>query len=138
MKTFDELTEKEKERQLCYETSRSRLENIINSDIITLFIFLAVIMTLVFSVFGYGVTTVVTAESMEDGTFSLGVTMLEAAIMSGIVGMFFFLILFSITIYKRDQFRKELFAIYEMDENIYNVSKTDLRKIKRTWKKEDN
>jgi len=136
MKTFDELTEKEKERQLCYETSRSRLENIINSDIVTLFIFLAILMTMVFVIFGYGVTTVVTAET--DSLFNLGITMLQASILTGIVGTMFFVILFAVIIYKREQFRKQLFAIYEMDENIHNVSRKDLRKIKRTWKKEDN
>lgn len=135
MKTFDELTEKEKERQLCYETSRSRLENIINSDIITLFIFLAIMITMVFVIFGYGVTTVVTADT--DSLFNLGVTMLEASILTGVAGILFFALLFTVIVYKRDQFRKQLFAIYEMDENIYNVSKEDLRKIRRTWKKED-
>jgi len=138
MKMFSELTNEEKERQLCFETSRSRLENIINSDIITAFIFLAILITMVFTIFGFGVTSIVTSETMESGSFSLGVTMLQASLLVGFVGMFFFLAIFVFIIYKRDKFRKRLFAVYEMDEDMFKVKDKDLKKIRRTWKKEED
>jgi len=138
MKMFSELTNEEKERQLCFETSRSRLENIINSDIITAFIFLAILITMVFTIFGFGVTSIVTSETMESGSFSLGVTMLQTSLLAGFVGMFFFLAIFVFIIYKRDKFRKRLFAVYEMDEDMFKVKDKDLKKIRRTWKKEED
>lgn len=134
MKTFEDLDSKEKEKQISYEMTRSRLENIVNSDLITAFVFLALILIIVTSTLGYGATVAMGAES--EMAFMLGLRFIQAGLLAGVVSACLFIILLSVILWKRDQFRKHLFAVYEIDDDLFNVKKKDLAKVKRTWKKE--
>lgn len=134
MKTFEELNSKEKGKQISYELTRSRLENIVNTDLITAFIFLTIVMLIVASILGYGLTIAMGAET--EGSFITGLQIIRASMIAGVVSFCLFIALLTIVIYKRDQFKKRLFAVYEIDEDLFKVKKEDLMKVKRTWKKE--